>query len=411
MPKLRIDSSYGIVIIQDLNIVYLDDHYANIYGYDSANELMSHITSFLDLVEPKHHKAARENYYNQIRGNVIPRGRTFNNIDRNGQSFTVFTIDHVIEWKSKPAIQVTVIDLTATVKAQDKLIESERKYKRLITASKQGIAVHKRFKPVLVNQAWVDLMHAPSIEYVIENINILDFLPVSQHKTAKQQYQDIIEGKIDGAKTVVENICFDGKKRYFSVYDNLIEWDGEPAMQAVIEDVTKQVLLEKELKRQSITDALTQIANRYELNRVLNEETSRFARYQHKFSIILLDLDYFKTINDKWGHQAGDKALVEVAKVIKSTVRKVDCVGRWGGEEFLVICPNTKLCGAVQLAEKLRKAIEVHDMGEPYSITASLGVASSKPDEKIGKLLKRADDALYESKRNGRNTVTSEPFS
>jgi diguanylate cyclase len=88
------------------------------------------------------------------------------------------------------------------------------------------------------------------------------------------------------------------KKRYFNIYDNRIEWDGEPAVQSVIEDVTKKVELEQEFKHCSVTDSLTQTFNRHRLDQVLTEETNRFHRYAHKFSVILIDLDFFKSIND-----------------------------------------------------------------------------------------------------------------
>ena len=405
MPELTIDSTYGVIVLKDLESVYVDDNYARIFGYNSSTELMSNIGSFLDFIDPEFHQAARDNYYLQISGKMTPRGRTFKNIDRDGRTFTVFTIDHVIEWEGAPALQVTVIDMSIVEKAHQQLKENERKYKRLITTSGQGITVHKNFIPVMVNQAWVDLMHAPSIEYVLNNVSLMDFIPESEHELARQQYDDIISGKAQGVNTVLENICFDGVKRYFSVYDNRIEWDGEPAMQAVIEDVTKKVELEKKLKYYSVTDALTQISNRHRLDQVLTDETNCSNRYPHKFSVILIDLDYFKSINDSWGHQAGDDTLVAVAKVLKETVRKVDIVGRWGGEEFLVICPNTELLGASSLAEKLRIAIEILDLSDQYSVTASMGVAMSRNDESRNQLLLRADTALYTAKSEGRNRV------
>ncbi|WP_375748878.1 diguanylate cyclase [Vibrio sp. HN007] len=408
MPELKINETYGVIIIKDLEPVYVDDNYARIYGYNSAGELLLNINSFLDLIDPKDHQAAKDNYFYQISGIEVPRGRTFKNKDRYGRVFTVFAIDHVVEWEGEPALQVTVVDMSMTERMQRKLRENEQKFKNLITSSGQGICIHRDFQPLLVNQAWVDLMHAPSIEYVLENVNVIDFIPKKDHGIAKQRYDDIINEKLKSAHILVENICFDGQKRYFNVYDNKIDWDGEPAMQAVIEDVTEKVKLEEELKRLSVTDPLTQLSNRRKLNTFLEEEQQRFNRYSVPFSIILIDLDHFKEVNDTWGHDSGDSVLVQVAEELNKRVRKVDEVGRWGGEEFLIVCPNTELSGAHHLAKKLNKAIEILHVDKRFSVTASMGVVAIQNGESARELIIRADNAMYAAKHKGRNQVIVE---
>lgn len=407
MSELRINETYGVIVVKDLEAVYVDDNYARIYGYSSATELMTNISSFFELIEPDEHQFIRDNYRLQIIGKQTPRGRTYKNRDRYGRSLTVFTIDHLIEWEGEPALQVTVVDMTMTERMQTRLEQNEQQFRKLITSSGQGITIHRHFKPLLVNQAWVELTHAPSIEYVLQNVSLLDLIPKGEQEEAKQRYVDIIDEKLEGAHILVENVCFDGKKRYFNVYDNKIEWDGEPAMQAVIEDVTERVLMEKELKRLAITDSLTQLCNRHRLNVLLAEEQSRFSRYGTAFSLIMIDLDLFKSINDNWGHDSGDKALVSVSQELKRITRKVDEVGRWGGEEFMVICPETELLDAYQLAEKLRGAIEGLKIDERFSVTASLGVVTIKKGEFIRQLIIRVDKALYEAKDKGRNRVVA----
>ncbi|MDP5255005.1 MULTISPECIES: sensor domain-containing diguanylate cyclase [unclassified Vibrio] len=408
MPEINFDSTYGVIVLKDLEPVYVDDNYARIYGYDSAQDLLQNINSFLDLIDPKHHQMARENYYRQISGDIIPRGRTFKNIDRYGRSITVFTIDHVIKWHGEDAIQVTVMDMSAVEQAHLQIKENERKYKQLITTSGQGINVHRNFKPLMVNQAWVNLMHAPSIEHVLQKVNLLDFIPEPERESAINNYQDIVSGQVKGSCNVVENICYDGVRRHFRVYDNLIDWDGEPAVQVVIEDVTEKIELEKQLERRSITDALTEVFNRRQLDQVLNDEHGRFMRYGHSYSVILLDLDHFKSINDNRGHQAGDKTLKMVAHWIQNNIRDVDVIGRWGGEEFLVICPNTEHEQGLMLAEKLRLGIEGLIIDGQFQVTTSIGVATSGAEKEVNDVLRFADKALYLAKANGRNRVESE---
>lgn len=406
MPKLTIDTQYGIIIIQDLETVFVSEYYAHLYGYSSASELLNSIDSFLDLIESSYHPQATDNYHQTLKGDVLPRGRTFRNRDRNGREFSVFAIDHVIEWNGKPALQVTVIDLSAQERAQLQLQENERKFKQLITKSGQGISVHRDFKPIFVNQAWVDLMRAPSIDAVLRDVNLLSFLPEEEHANAQSRYQSLISGRLSGAKTVVKNRCFDGEIRYFCVYDNLIEWDGKPAVQAVIEDVTDRITLEAKLRQLSVTDPLTDVYNRRELDRVLDQEFQRGQRYSHPFAVILIDIDHFKVINDTYGHDAGDNTLRAIANTLRDTLRQTDVLGRWGGEEFLIVCPSTDLTGASHLANTLRSRIANLALDDSKPVTISIGVASLDTDDtQVSDVLKRADLALYDAKRNGRNQV------
>ncbi len=406
MAKLTIDTQYGIIIIQDLEIVFVNEYYAHLYGYSSVSELLRSIDSFLDLIDPSYHSQAIDNYHQTLKGAVMPRGRTIKNHDRNGREFSVFAIDHVIEWNGEPALQVTIIDLSAQERAQQQLKENERKFKQLITESRQGISVHRDFKPIFVNQAWVDLMRAPSIDAVLNDVNLLSLVPEEEHTNAQLRYTSLISGRLSGAKTVVKNRCFDGEIRYFCVYDNLIEWDGEPAVQAVIEDITDRVKLEAKLRQLSVTDPLTEIYNRRELDRVLNQEFQRGQRYDHPFSVILLDIDHFKIINDTYGHDVGDSTLKAIANTLRDTLRQTDVLGRWGGEEFLIVCPSTGIQGALHLANTLRARIANMTLRDVKSITVSIGVASLHNDDtQISDILKRADNALYDAKRNGRNCV------
>lgn len=155
------------------------------------------------------------------------------------------------------------------------------------------------------------------------------------------------------------------------------------------------------------TDKLTGLFNRHFIDETIESEVFRADRYNLCFSVVLLDVDHFKQINDTYGHHVGDSVLVEVALILKNNLRKTDLVGRWGGEEFLVVCPETKLADAVHLAEKLRSKIEAHQFSEvERTITASFGVSAYRVDDTVESLIKRVDEALYSSKRNNRNCVT-----
>lgn len=171
--------------------------------------------------------------------------------------------------------------------------------------------------------------------------------------------------------------------------------------QCFMQDVTSK----KELEKLSITDKLTGLNNRQKLDQTLNYEISQFQRYGSKLSVILIDLDDFKNVNDNYGHIKGDEVLIKTAKLLKINVRDSDTVGRWGGEEFLVILPKSSEEEAVLVADKLRKAIEKKVFCPECNITASLGVAELKPDMTITNLLTLADKSLYKAKKLGKNRV------
>lgn len=171
--------------------------------------------------------------------------------------------------------------------------------------------------------------------------------------------------------------------------------------------VNSYIGISTDITQLSTTDALTNINNRRTLDIELNKIFSLYKRYQHPYCIILCDIDYFKQTNDIYGHFEGDKVLQIVSKTIQNEIRATDICGRWGGEEFLIICPDTQLENAVSLAEKLRKKIEkVHDEFDCHLTTMSFGVSQSqKKDKNLYDIVKRADKAMYKAKESGRNQV------
>jgi diguanylate cyclase (GGDEF)-like protein len=178
------------------------------------------------------------------------------------------------------------------------------------------------------------------------------------------------------------------------------------ALERKVEERTRE-LEEKnrELERLAVTDWLTGLYNRVKLDAELSVEVARAERYGTSFSIILLDIDHFKRINDCHGHQMGDLVLTQLADILRKSSRASDKVGRWGGEEFLLICPHTELEGARSLAEHQRALIERHPFETLSECTASYGVAQYRSGETAMTLLARVDAALYRAKASGRNRV------
>ena len=170
---------------------------------------------------------------------------------------------------------------------------------------------------------------------------------------------------------------------------------------AIRNDITDKKLIEEISQK----DKLTQIYNRLKLDNELEKEIKRTNRYKIPFSVILLDIDKFKSVNDTYGHQVGDIVLQNTAKILLNNIRKTDILGRWGGEEFLIICPNTTGENCKILADNLRAKLENFDFEIAGKKTASFGVTEYIQGEDNKNLLKRCDEALYEAKANGRNLV------
>ncbi|OQX43882.1 MAG: hypothetical protein B0D86_06765, partial [Candidatus Sedimenticola endophacoides] len=172
-------------------------------------------------------------------------------------------------------------------------------------------------------------------------------------------------------------------------------------------DITKHIRNQEALQQQAFTDGLTGIANRTAFERLLEQETKKLRENGGSLGLIMFDLDHFKKINDRHGHQSGDRTLIEVVSVIQRQIRGYDLFSRWGGEEFMVLLPRSGLDETSKAAEHLRRAIEQHHFDAiPQRVTISLGVTSWMPGDTIKTLVSRADQALYRSKQQGRNRST-----
>lgn len=173
----------------------------------------------------------------------------------------------------------------------------------------------------------------------------------------------------------------------------------------------RMATLVEESRWMATTDSLTGLLNRRAFNDWGKREVSRSSRYKDSLSVLLLDVDRFKRINDERGHGVGDSVLSSLARLLSANVRSCDVVARWGGEEFVVAMPSTPLSGATQVAERMRSALEALEIRDPsgncVAVTASFGVAQHLAHESLEQLVDRADRAMYGAKSAGRNRVVS----
>ncbi|MGA9046622.1 ABC transporter substrate binding protein [Sulfuricurvum sp.] len=170
-------------------------------------------------------------------------------------------------------------------------------------------------------------------------------------------------------------------------------------------DVTQESIIHQEIQRIAMSDNLTGIYNRHKFEILFALESERSRRFSLPLSMLLIDIDHFKSVNDTYGHDVGDEVLKHLVTIVQENIRKIDIFARWGGEEFLVLSPGTDLQNMQILAEKLRSAAENGIFPEVGKVTISIGVSAFTPEDTFTKLFKRADQGLYNAKAEGRNQV------
>ncbi|HCJ6376420.1 GGDEF domain-containing protein [Citrobacter sp. RHBSTW-00671] len=197
----------------------------------------------------------------------------------------------------------------------------------------------------------------------------------------------------------------DGSTRHVQTYAGPIEIYGNKLMLCIVHDITEQKRLELELERAALHDALTGLLNRRHFYQITEPEQTHATSLTQDYSLLLIDTDRFKSINDLFGHLKGDDVLCALARTLESCARKDDLVFRWGGEEFVLLLPRTSLDAALNLAEVIRATVAKVSLPGLPRFTVSIGVARHETNESIDELFKRVDDALYKAKNEGRNRV------
>jgi diguanylate cyclase (GGDEF)-like protein len=196
----------------------------------------------------------------------------------------------------------------------------------------------------------------------------------------------------------------------YSVFEaDVLRFEAEHALQALTAEMTARDVLEHELRQAAVTDSLTGTLNRRGFDEALRQQAASAKRHDHPLSVVAMDLDHFKEVNDRFGHAAGDAALkAEASLVMQELRRDTDFLGRLGGEEFMLLCPQTTADGAAALAERIRSRLAGEAFlinGTKVWLTASFGISQLGSDKDAERMLIEADKALYEAKRSGRDRI------
>lgn len=312
-------------------------------------------------------------------------------------------------------LEETITHRTAELEAKSiDLTESEERFRLISTTAQDAIAIVGPDEHVTYWNPAAEKMFGYKADDIIDK-NLHELLtPSCQRDAAHSGFQRFSHtGKGDLVGTTFETTALRKNGAEFPVELSISAFSlkGDWHALGIIRDITERKNFEMELKRQAHTDHLTGVNNRRHFMEQSELELSRSRRYNSPLSIFMLDVDFFKKVNDTYGHKTGDEVLVKLAEVCKQTLREVDIIGRIGGEEFAVLLPETDKYKAIEVAERLRNAIAQTKIpqpnGLPVQFTVSIGVASlTSEDINMDVLLNLADKALYNAKETGRNKVS-----
>ncbi len=308
-----------------------------------------------------------------------------------------------------------LFDISDRKVLEEALQREKERYRKLLDNASEGIYIRKDHEFKYFNKKFQELLGYTENE--LRKLPYTEIIDESVFEICSNYYEKVLKG--ESVKLPYESIFKrkDGSKIFVEINVNVVDWEDGKAVQGFVRDITEKKKLEFELKevneklkKLAIIDDLTEIYNQRYFREMLKLKYMESKRYNFPLSLIMIDIDDFKDINDTYGHLAGDYVLKKVAELIKKSVRNVDIVARYGGDEFVVILPHADLESAKKVAERIQKNIHNYEFWyelNPIKISVSIGISSIDKeiikDEK--ELLKFADNALYEVKKRGKAKI------
>lgn len=374
------------------DILYVNDACVTIFEHDDKNDLT--IQKAADLYK---NPMDRDKFIGLLRKNGNVQGMELEILTKQGNFKTVLLNANI----ENDTLFGTMIDVTEMKKAHAEISRLSNALEQIddmvSITNRAGILNY-------VNNAFVKHTGFRRDELIGKKPSILKS---GEHDLVfyKQMWKQILAGNV--FRGLVVNRKKDGEKYFEEKTITPLKNEGGEIISFIStgKDITERIEMQQQLEKLATTDQLTGIYNRHKFEQLFESELEREKRYQFNLSLIMFDIDYFKNVNDTFGHDVGDSVLKRVVQIVSENTRAVDIFARWGGEEFLILCPNTEEVQAVSLAEKLRKEIESKSFERVNHITCSFGVTSYKVAETKESFIKRVDEAMYEAKQTGRNKV------
>lgn len=299
-----------------------------------------------------------------------------------------------------------ILDITKRKLAEEALLASEQRLRSIMDASLFPLVVSRleNSRVVFINDRAMTLFN---IDTRKETKPSTDNYWIQQGQQAQILVQLEEQGMVDNLEVT---LLKEGGTKFCALMSAIVmTYEGQPCILSTYTDITRRKELENELKRLATTDPLTGANNRRHYMKLGEREWFRAQRGVNDLTVLMMDIDHFKAINDTYGHQGGDAALIQVVKLVMQKIRNIDILGRLGGEEFAVILPNVDRETAINIANRLRIAISrmvIQHEGNTITFTMSIGASQYlEGDASLDVMMLRADQALYEAKANGRNRV------
>ena len=364
--------------------------------------------SIFDFVIPEQRSDAQRRFTRKISGNHLGRARNRTYIKKDGSEIYV-SIDDILEYDSSGkviGIRTTMVDMTENKRMELGLRESELQYRTTIDSMNEAIhVVGPDLKIILFNNALKILLEGLGLETNVARKTVFEAFPFLSDNI-RNEYRLVFEtGK---SMVTEEHVNVAGREMIAEVRKiPIMEDDETTRVLTVISNITQSRKAEETIRKLAYHDALTGLPNRTLFNNRLALELTRTQRSKKKLSVMLLDLDRFKNVNDTMGHSAGDQLLKEVGKRLSDIVRSSDTVARMGGDEFIILLPDLdKINDTTKIARKILDAIRTpfHIHNIELKITTSLGISVYPYDgEDAETLIKNADISMYKAKDSGRN--------
>lgn len=296
---------------------------------------------------------------------------------------------------------------------ESKIEQEVNKIKSILDAQDNIIIVTSKEKITNVNKKFLDFFGIVNFDdFIATKKNIFDFFQeefgfITKEQISKQESWIKYIKELHEIDRIVKIKNKDEEEKIFAINVDYYE-NKDNYYVFSLTDITKLKEKSNLLEYQATHDKLTGLYNRNRFDEIYSKEIKRAKRYSNVLSIILFDIDDFKKINDNYGHQVGDEVLKEIANITLNSVREQDITVRWGGEEFLVLLPQTNLAGAIIAANKIRATIEMQGLTtHSLIVTASFGVTQLLEDDNEASFISRSDKFLYEAKKTGKNKVVS----
>lgn len=389
-----------------------NERWARMLGY-SYEEIQNTTQQWADFVHPDDREMAWQSIYDVIEGRSKAHKLEYRMLHKDGSIRWILDQANVMQRDAKGhAIRMSGTHTDITMRKLE-ILQSER-FEAIVNSSTDAIISNSLDSIVISwNAGAEEILGYSAVEMLGQSMRVL--LPKGLLNEEDSILARIGRGEqIKNFETV--RLRKDGTLVNVSVTTSPIRDDAGKivGVSTIARDISEQKRMELELKRQAHVDYLTGVSNRRHFMEQAEQEFGRAARYDTPLSLFMLDIDFFKRINDSYGHKAGDAVLKKLADVCRKALREVDIVGRVGGEEFAIMLPETGLDEAVEVAERLREAIAVADVpldgdGVSLHFTVSIGVtALTQGASNIDALMNRADKAMYKAKESGRDKVCAQ---